>query len=35
MHSNNMSPQFLARKAVIIIEPENLIGFIAWSILEK
>jgi hypothetical protein len=35
MHSNNMSPKFLARKAVIIIEPENLIGFIAWPILEK
>jgi hypothetical protein len=34
-HSNNESPRFLAKKAVIIIEPKDLIGFVAWPIFEK
>ena len=35
IYSNNKSPHLLTKKAVIIIEPEDYLGLVAWPILEK
>ena len=32
MNSNNMTPRLLAKKAVIILEPEELFGKIVWPV---
>jgi len=33
LSSSNKSPRLLAKKAVIILEPEELLGKVAWPIL--